>query len=106
MACPYYQEPATGELIGCCNNHLAEIPSQVHQDCLCRSCSGVYVRFCPIYAKFERRKAGTHKWGTLRRIFLNGHRKPVHKDEPGAQVNYQVDPEGGMAQEETATVEA
>ena len=106
VPCPYYREPATDELIGCCNDDLAEIPSKVHQDCLCRSCSGIYASFCPIYAKFERRKLCAHRWSTLKRIFLNGHKRPVYKGEPDEQMNYQANPEESMTQEETAAVKA
>jgi hypothetical protein len=81
MACPYYREPAAGEVIGCCNGDLTEIPSETHQNSLCRSSSGIYAEFCPIYARYQREKLCIHKHGILRRIFLNGYRKLVYNDK-------------------------
>ena len=81
MSCPYYQEPEAGKLIGCCNGNPTKIPSEIHQDCLCRSLSGNYARFCPIHAKFERSKAYTHRRGILKRIFVDSYRKLIYNDE-------------------------
>ena len=105
VACPYYREPKAGELIGCCNGNLAEIPSEAHQSCLWRSNSGIYVDFCPIHAKFQRKKSYTHKRGILRRIFLGRYGKLVYDDEPGEQVNHQAEPEKGTTQEEAVALE-
>ncbi len=81
MPCPYYQEPTAGELIGCCNDNPVKIPSETHQDCLCRSHSGVYVGLCPIYVKFQREKLYLHRRGILKRVFVNRYRKLVYNDE-------------------------
>lgn len=69
MACPYYQEPTAGELIGCCNDDRGEIPSETHQDCLCRS-SKTYNCFCPVYARFQREQLHTDRVGFVKRILL------------------------------------
>jgi hypothetical protein len=71
MSCPYYQEPAADEPIGCCNDNTAKIPSEEHQDCLCRSFSGVYAGFCPIYTKFQRKESGSYKRNVISRIFMS-----------------------------------
>lgn len=71
MSCPYYQEPATDELLGCCNDDKGKIPSESHQECLCHSFSGVYVGFCPIYAKFQKIGLNSHKRGIISRIFMS-----------------------------------
>ena len=104
MACSYYREPNAGESVGCCNNNLGEIPSEAHQNCLCRSNSGIYVDFCPIYAKFQRQKSYAHKRGILRRIFLGRHGKLVYNNELSEQVNYQADPEKNATQEEAVAL--
>ncbi len=70
MACPYYQDPAMDELLGRCNDNSTKIPSETHQNCLCRSFSGIYANFCPIYAKFQRKELSSHKRGVFSRIFL------------------------------------
>ena len=106
VACPYYREPLTGESIGCCNDNLAEIPSETHQSCLCRSHSGIYVDFCPIYAKFQQKNSYAHKWSIFRRIFPIRHKKPVYSHELGQQTDHQVEPEKVVTQEETAAIEA
>lgn len=74
MACPYYREPESDELIGSCNNNPTKIPSEVHQDCLCRSDSETYAGFCPIYTKLQWGKS--HKRGILKRILMSGHKTP------------------------------
>ena len=70
MSCPYYQEPVD-ELLGCCNDDKVKIPSESHQECLCRSFSGIYTDFCPIYAKFQKISLNSHKRGIISRIFMN-----------------------------------
>ena len=71
MSCLYYQEPALDEPIGCCNDDTAKIPSKTHQNCLCRSFSGIYTDFCPIYTKFQRKESGSHKSNAISRIFMS-----------------------------------
>ena len=79
MACPYYQKPASGNSIGNCNG--GKVPSEAHQDCLCRSSSNIYANFCPIYTKLKRQGLHIHKWGILRRMIMRSHSKHVYKDE-------------------------
>lgn len=81
MACPYYQEPAAGRIIGRCNHNPTRIPSETHQNCLCRSHSGVYVDLCPVYVKFEREKSCMRRQGIFKRVFVNGYRKLIYNDE-------------------------
>jgi len=81
LACHYYREPEAGELIGCCNDGLAKIPSKKHENCMCRSATGIYAGFCPIYAKFRKKELNGHKGGILRRIILNRHRRYDHDSE-------------------------
>jgi hypothetical protein len=69
LACPYYQEPVADDSIGCCNNDRGEIPSETHQNCLCRS-AGTYNCFCPVYARFQREQLRADKVGFLKRILL------------------------------------
>ena len=84
MACPYYREPAADRLLGHCGDKPGEIPSEVHQNCLCQSCSELYINFCPIYSRLEQKKFHTHKRITLRQVFsLIGHRKQTHNDGLG-----------------------
>jgi len=66
LACHYYREPKAGELIGCCNDGLAEIPSKTHENCMCRSARGIYADFCPIYTKFREKELDIHKGGILK----------------------------------------
>ena len=75
MACHYHREPEAGILIGCCNDGLAKIPSERHENCMCRSATGIYAGFCPIYAKFRKKELNRHKGGILRRIILNSYRR-------------------------------
>jgi len=69
MACPYYRERLGGKVIGYCKDSQCRIPSQKHQECLCQSNSGIYVDFCPIYAKLQQ---NNYKPGLFSRIFANG----------------------------------
>jgi len=78
LACHYYREPQAGELIGCCNDGLAKIPSKTHENCMCRSARGIYADFCPIYASFKKKELNEHKGGILRRIILSSHRRHNH----------------------------
>lgn len=71
MACPYYQEPAADQLLGCCNDDKGKIPSETHQKCLCLSFSGTYAGFCPVYTKFQQKESGLHSQGVLARIFTS-----------------------------------
>ncbi|MFC1717279.1 hypothetical protein ACFL6S_26700 [Candidatus Poribacteria bacterium] len=71
MACPYYQEAETDEVLGRCNDNSAKIPSESHQGCLCRSLSGNYAGFCPIYTKFQRKESSSHSRNVLSRIFMS-----------------------------------
>jgi len=68
MACPYYRERLGGKVVGYCKDSREGIPSQKHQDCLCKSGTGIYAEFCPIYAKIRRDE---QKQGFLSR-FING----------------------------------
>ena len=68
MACHYYRESKADGLIGCCNDGLAEIPSEKHENCMCRSVTGIYASFCPIYAKFEKEELNGSKTGVLRAL--------------------------------------
>jgi hypothetical protein len=70
MACPYYRERLGGKVVGYCKDSRESIPSQKHQDCLCKSGTGIYTEFCPIYAKLRRDE---QKQGFLSR-FINGSR--------------------------------
>ena len=81
MACQYYREPKVGELIGCCNDGLAKIPSKTHENCMCRSETAVYANFCPIYARFKKKELNGHRGGILKRIILNGYRRHGHDSE-------------------------
>ena len=81
MACPYYRERAAGKMIGSCKDSRKNIPSKKHQDCLCQSNSGIYVEFCPIFAKLQKAKAFGRKDGMLKRIFSsNTVKQDVTKD--------------------------
>jgi len=86
MVCPYYKEPEPGESIGNCNGGLAQIPSEAHQNCLCRSCSTIHASFCPIYTKFQRRELHEHKLSIFRRIFTGNHIKHTNSDEPANSI--------------------
>jgi hypothetical protein len=81
MACPYYREPIARESIGCCNDNPAGIPSKTHQDCLCQSLSGIYVDFCPIYAKLEQAKLRMQSQSIIKRVLVNSYRWLVYNDE-------------------------
>jgi hypothetical protein len=66
MGCPHYHKPAKNELIGRCNGYASNIPSETHQNCLCTSESGLYIRLCPVYRKIQHER---QKQGIFRRIF-------------------------------------
>ncbi|HGJ64330.1 TPA: hypothetical protein ENS27_02945 [bacterium] len=68
MACPYYRERLGGKVIGYCKDSRNSIPSERHQECLCQSNSGIYVDFCPIYAKLQQ---SNYKLNIFSRIFAN-----------------------------------
>ena len=69
MACPNYRERLGGKVIGYCRDSRKSIPSQRHQECLCQSDTGIYVEFCPIFAKLRQ---NTQKQSIFSRIFTNG----------------------------------
>ena len=81
MHCPYYQEPAADQSIGCCNDSRSKIPSETHERCMCRSNSGVYAGFCPIYAKFRQGESHLRKRDFLKCAFLAVARKTVYNDQ-------------------------
>lgn len=72
MVCPYYRKPTEDNPIGCCNDDRTKIPSEEHRNCLCQSRSGLYVDFCPTFARFQR---DANRRGVFKRIFMIAYRK-------------------------------
>lgn len=81
MPCPYHEEPADEQSIGCCNDNRAKVPSETHERCMCRSNSGVYADSCPIYAKFLQGESHLRKRDLLKCAFLAVARKTAYNDQ-------------------------
>ena len=76
MACSYYQERLGGKVVGYCKDNRGSIPSKKHQDCLCKSDTGIYAEFCSIYAKLKRDE---QKQSFLSRIFTSGNKTRIQQ---------------------------